>query len=116
MQVPKQEKEHKKKCLLPDNGANGLPLPRGNAPTAALSNLDASVAAVKAQSLDEEVAEESQKVYAKPLPLNNQQQSQYKPRSGRRFQQQQQQQQRFSQQQRFAQQQQHNGQFVQRGF
>ena len=105
---------------MPDNGS-GLPLPRGNAPTAALSNLDASVAAVKAQSLDEEVAEESQKVYAKPLPLNNQQQSQYKPRSGRRFHQQQQQkqqqqkQQRFSQQ-RFAQQQQHNGQFVQRGF
>merc|ERR1712018_411108 len=115
MQVPKQEKEHKKKCLLPDNGS-GLPLPRGNTPNAALSNLDASVAAVKAQSLDEEVAEESQKVYAKPLPLNPQQQpqqSQYKPRSGRRFQQPQNQQ-RFAQQQqqRFSQQQQHNGQFV----
>ena len=128
-----QEKEHKKKCLLPDDGT-GLPVARTSKPSASLANLDASVAAVKAQALDENVAEESQKVYAKPLPLDNQQQlSQYGAprRQGRRFQKQQQQQQQ-KQQQRFAQQQQqqqrqpkssqsqwqatHQGQFVNRGY
>merc|ERR1711993_61641 len=88
MKVPKQEKEHKKKCLLPDDGT-GLPVARTSKPSASLANLDASVAAVKAQALDENVAEESQKVYAKPLPLDNQQQIQQQ-----RFAQQQQQQQR----------------------
>merc|ERR1739844_485227 len=102
MKVPKQEKEHKKKCLLPDDGT-GLPVARTSKPSASLANLDASVAAVKAQALDENVAEESQKVYAKPLPLDKQQQ---------RFAQQQQQQQRQPKSSQSQWQATHQGQFV----
>ena len=114
-----QEKEHKKKCLLPDDGT-GLPVARTSKPSASLANLDASVAAVKAQALDENVAEESQKVYAKPLPLDNQQQLQQygaPRRQGRRFQKQQQQQQQQQRQPKSSQwQATHQGQFVNRGY
>ena len=69
-----QEKEHKKKCLLPDDGA-GLATPRG---AKALGSL------VRAQQLAEEVGvEESRRSFARPLPIQQQQ-----PRQGRHFNQQ----------------------------
>ena len=80
-----QEKEHKKKCLLPDDGP-GAPGLAARAPDA-LNNL------ADAASEAEEVAEESQTNYAQPLPVEQQQQQQaqgqlgqYRPRSGRRHQ------------------------------
>merc|ERR1712183_291409 len=120
MQLPRQEKEHKKKCLLPDGGP-GAPGLAARAPDT-LNNL------ADAASEAEEVAEESQTNYAQPLPVDQQQQQQaqgqlgqYRPRSGRRhqkkLQQQQQQRRPKQQQQQFSQQQQRffqqqNGQFV----
>ena len=67
-----QEKEHKKKCLLPDDGAGSQATPRG---AKALGSL------VRAQQLTEEVgADESRRSFARPLPIQQQQ-----PRSGRHF-------------------------------
>ena len=70
-QVPMQEKEHKKKCLLPDDG-QGLATPRG---AKALGSL------VRAQQLAEEVGvDESRRSFARPLPIQQQH-----PRQGRHF-------------------------------
>ncbi len=76
MQVPSQEKEHKKKCLLPDDGA-GLASPRG------AKSLGSIVAAAKAQEAVDQ-GEESRRSFAKPLPLN---QNEHFARQGRVFQQ-----------------------------
>ena len=53
MRIPKQEKELKRKCLLPDDGAQvalPLPTPRGSK-ALGRENLGAIVAAAKAQAL-----------------------------------------------------------------
>ena len=113
-----QEKEHKKKCLLPDDGP-GAPGLAARAPDTLNTLADSAAEA-------QEVPAESQTSYAQPLPVDQQQQQQqgqlgqYQPRQGRRQQKKQQQQrqqqqrrakQQQQQQQRFFQQQQ-NGQFV----
>jgi len=117
MQLPRQEKEHKKKCLLPDDGP-GAPGLAARAPDTLNTLADSAAEA-------QEVPAESQTSYAQPLPVDQQQQQgqlgQYQPRQGRRQQKKQQQQrqqqqrrakqQQQQQQQRFFQQQQ-NGQFV----
>merc|ERR1739844_672518 len=120
MQLPRQEKEHKKKCLLPDDGP-GAPPPGARAAPDALNSVSDSAAGAQ------EVPAESQTSYAQPLPVDQQQQAQlgqYQPRQGRRQQKKQQQRQqqqhrRPKQQQQFAKQQQQqrffqqqNGQFV----
>merc|ERR1739844_513920 len=120
MQLPRQEKEHKKKCLLPDDGP-GAPPPGARAAPDALNSVSDSAAEAQ------EVPAESQTSYAQPLPVDQQQQAQlgqYQPRQGRRQQKKQQQRQqqqhrRPKQQQQFAKQQQQqrffqqqNGQFV----
>merc|ERR1712150_452649 len=110
-QLPRQEKEHKKKCLLPDDGP-GAPGLAARAPDTLNTLADSAAEA-------QEVPAESQTSYAQPLPVDQQQQQgqlgQYQPRQGRRQQKKQQQrrakQQQQQQQQRFFQQQQ-NGQFV----
>jgi len=82
MRVPRQEKQLKKKCLLPDDGAgvNAAITARG------AKQLGSIVAAAKAQALAEQVgAEESRRSFARPLPLT--QQSFHKQsRQGRAFQ------------------------------
>ena len=85
-----QEKEHKKKCLLPDDGA-GLATPRG---AKALGSL------VRAQQLAEEVGvEESRRSFARPLPI---QQAQRQGRQGRHFNQNKKQNRRFQPQGQFV--------------
>merc|ERR1712226_543314 len=118
MQLPRQEKERKKKCLLPDDGP-GAPGLAARAPDTLNTLADSAAEA-------QEVPAESQTSYAQPLPVDQQQQQQgqlgqYQPRQGRRQQKKQQQQrqqqqrrakqQQQQQQQQFFQQQQ-NGQFV----
>jgi len=87
MRIPKQEKELKRKCLLPDDGAQvalPLPTPRGSK-ALGRENLGAIVAAAKAQALAEQVnAEESRRSFARPLPLN--QNFHKQNRQGRAFQ------------------------------
>jgi len=82
MSVPKQEKQLKKKCLLPDDGANV------NAALTArgAKQLGSIVAAAKAQALAEQIGvDESRRSFARPLPLT--QQSFHKQsRQGRAFQ------------------------------
>jgi len=66
MRIPKQEKQLKKKCLLPDEGAgvNAALTARG------AKQLGSIVAAAKAQALADEVeVEESRRSFARPLPL-----------------------------------------------
>jgi len=82
MQVPMQEKEHKKKCLLPDDGVNGNvgPTARG---AKALGSL------VRAQQIVEEVGvEESRRSFARPLPIQQQRQGRHfnQQKKNRRFQ------------------------------
>merc|ERR1712038_274355 len=95
MQLPRQEKEHKKKCLLPDDGP-GAPPPGARAAPDALNSVSDSAAEAQ------EVPAESQTSYAQPLPVDQQQQRQQQQHRRPKQQQQfakQQQQQRFFQQQ-----------------
>jgi len=95
MRIPKQKRELKKKCLLPDDGAgvNAAITARGAKQLKAsqLGVLTARGAAqlgsiVAAQALDEEVAvEESRRSFARPLPLT-QNFHQKQNRQGRAFQ------------------------------
>ena len=62
-----QEKEHKKKCLLPDDGP-GAPPPGARAAPDALNSVSDSAAEAQ------EVPAESQTSYAQPLPVDQQQQ------------------------------------------
>ena len=62
-----QEKEHKKKCLLPDDGP-GAPPPGARAAPDALNSVADSAAEAQ------EVPAESQTSYAQPLPVDQQQQ------------------------------------------
>jgi hypothetical protein len=102
MKVPEQEKDHRKKCLLPDDGEAGANItPRGSK-ALGLGRLDAVVAAAKASIFDEHV-EESRRAFANPLPLAKR--PQQVNRQGRVFQSQQAQT-RFVQQQQQQQQQQ----------
>ena len=72
-----QEKEHKKKCLLPDDGTQNFGTPRG---AKSLGNL---VAQVKAQEIADQVnPDESRRSFARPLPLTQN----FHQRQGRVFQ------------------------------
>jgi len=73
MSIPHQDKEHKKKCLLPDDATGAAPSARG---AKALGQI---VAAAKAQ---EATAQESRRSFAKPLPLSQNHQNQ-RTRQGR---------------------------------
>ena len=77
LKVPMQEKEHKKKCLLPDDGTNNFATPRG------AKALGSIVAAAKAQELADVVnPDESRRSFARPLPLTQN----FHQRQGRVFQ------------------------------
>lgn len=90
MRIPKQERELKKKCLLPDDGAgvNAAITARGAKQLGVLTARGAAQlgSIVAAQALDEEViVEESRRSFARPLPLT-QNFHQKQNRQGRAFQ------------------------------
>ena len=67
MSVPKQEKQNRKKCLLPDEGANvnAAVTPRG------AKQLGSIVAAAKAQALAEQIGvDESRRSFARLVKAN----------------------------------------------